>query len=291
MLPRRITLIRAALPVTCPSCGAEISWKEAGGAQFLCPECGHGVHLRNGYFRVLYLLSALLTSLVAYAAGVRGDTLFWTVSIFLVPTYILLVFITMRLFPPDVESTGDYRGILYGAARDEDTQAAAESPRDSRKQKRNPSSASATESESHAALFEADPEHWTVEGVAILGAAVVLVLVAVWMAARPLVYRVLPELGATQVGPAVFPVTVHLGQGTIDVANGSTEHWSCKVGVGVANLYTFTFTVDAHQTRELPYGSFQPAGGEWDELRRLARERVAIECAEPSGRTHFWIFT
>ncbi len=127
MLPRRITLIRAALPVKCPSCGAEISWKDAGGgAQFLCPECGHGVHLRNGYFRVLYLLSALLTSLVAYAAGIRGDTLFWTVFIFLVPIYILLAFITMRLFPPAVESTGDYRGILYGAARAEEMQPGTE---------------------------------------------------------------------------------------------------------------------------------------------------------------------
>src|SRR5512144_81288 len=51
MPPRRITLIRAALPVKCPSCGAEISWEDAGGPQFLCPECGHGVRVRTGYFR------------------------------------------------------------------------------------------------------------------------------------------------------------------------------------------------------------------------------------------------
>jgi predicted RNA-binding Zn-ribbon protein involved in translation (DUF1610 family) len=291
MLPRRITLIRAALPVKCPSCGAEIAWKDAGGAQFLCPECGHGVHLRNGYFRVLYLLSALLTSLIAYGAGIRGDTLFWTVCIFLVPTYILLIFITMRLFPPDVESTGDYRGILYGVARVEDIQVSSERPQVSREQKMKPSSASTTDSEPPAPLFEADPEHWTLEGVALLGAAVILVLFAAWMAARPLIYRVLPELGATQVGPAAFPVTVHIGQDTLRFANGSTEHWSCKVGVGVAQLYTFTFAVDAQESREVPYSSFQPIGGEGDELRRLAREKVVIECAEPSGRTHFWIFS
>lgn len=168
------------------------------------------MHLRNGYFRILYLLSALLTSLVACAVGIRGDTLFWTVFIFLVPTYILLVFITMRLFPPDVESTGDSRGILYGAARADDMRAAPEGPRDSREQKRNLSSASATDSEPHTPLFEADPEHWMLEGVALRGAAVVLVLFAVWMAARPLIFRVLPELGAPQVGPAAFPVTVHM---------------------------------------------------------------------------------
>jgi predicted RNA-binding Zn-ribbon protein involved in translation (DUF1610 family) len=291
MLPRRITLIRAALPVKCPSCGAEISWKDAGGAQFLCPECGHGVHLRNGYFRVLYLLSALLTSLIAYAAGIRGDTLFWTVCIFLVPTYILLVFITMRLFPPDVEWTGDYRGILYGAARAENIQASPEGPRVKREQKKKMSSGSATQSDPPAPLFEVDPGHWTLEGVALRAGAVVLVLFAVWAAARPLIYRVLPEFGATQVGPAAFPVTVHIGQDTIGFANGSTEHWSCKVGVGVAQVYTLTFAVDAQQSREVPYGSFQPVGGDWDELRRLAREKVVIECAEPSGRTHFWIFT
>jgi predicted RNA-binding Zn-ribbon protein involved in translation (DUF1610 family) len=289
MSPRRITLMRAALPVKCPSCGAEISWKDAG-AQFLCPECGYGVRLRNGYFRLLYLLSALLASLVAYAGGIRGNMLFWSVFIFLFPTYILLVFITMRLFPPDVESTGDYRGILYGAVRGDDVQAAPESPRNSRGQKGN-LSASATGSEPHAPLFEADPEHWTLEGLVLRGAAVALVLFAVWMVARPLIYRVLPEFGATQGGPAAFPVTVHIGRDTIGFANGSTEHWSCKVGVGVAQLYTFTFVVEAQETREMPYGSFQPAGSEWDELRRLAREKVVIECAEPSGRTHVWIFT
>jgi hypothetical protein len=49
-------------------------------------------------------------------------------------------------------------------------------------------STSVTDSDVHARLFQADPEHWTLEGVALRGAAVVLVLFAVWMAARPLIY-------------------------------------------------------------------------------------------------------
>jgi len=116
MPPRKITLIRAALPIKCPECGAAISWHHATGhVQFQCPECGHGLHLRNNYFRVLYLFAFVVVASVAFAMGFRGDSLFAIVILGLWPTHFLLVFITMRLFPPDVESTGDFRGILYGS--------------------------------------------------------------------------------------------------------------------------------------------------------------------------------
>jgi predicted RNA-binding Zn-ribbon protein involved in translation (DUF1610 family) len=119
-MPRTITLLRAALPVICPSCGAKISWQYAAPhVHFLCPACGHGVHLRNGYFRVLNVLSLVLVGLGAYAVGARGDLLFWSVILGFIPVAFVLTFITMRLFPPDTESTGDYRGILYGSQRRE----------------------------------------------------------------------------------------------------------------------------------------------------------------------------
>jgi predicted RNA-binding Zn-ribbon protein involved in translation (DUF1610 family) len=112
---RKIILVRAALPVTCPSCGAAISWRHAAAdVHFLCPECGHGVRLRGGYFRVLKLVSLLVVGLAAYALGARGEVLLWTTIIGGIPAGFVLTFVTMRLFPPDTESTGDYRGILYG---------------------------------------------------------------------------------------------------------------------------------------------------------------------------------
>src|SRR5262245_58201201 len=112
---RRLTILRAALPVTCPSCGAKISWRYASlHAQFLCPECGQGVHIREDrYFRVLNF-SLLVVGWVAYAAGARDEVLFWSVLLGTLPVAFVVHFITMRIFPPDAEATGDYRGILYG---------------------------------------------------------------------------------------------------------------------------------------------------------------------------------
>src|SRR5262245_9391593 len=109
-----VTLLRAALPVTCPSCGAKISWRDASThAQFICPECAHGVHVRKGYFRALNVTSLVVTAFVAYGAGARGNVLFWSVILGWIPVSFLVTFFTMRIFPPDTESTGDYRGILY----------------------------------------------------------------------------------------------------------------------------------------------------------------------------------
>lgn len=79
------------------------------------PACGHGVHLRNGYFRVINVLSLVLAGMAAYAVGATGNVLFWSVIVGFIPIAFVLTFITMRLFPPDTESTGDYRGILYGS--------------------------------------------------------------------------------------------------------------------------------------------------------------------------------
>ena len=81
---------------------------------FLCPECGCGVRLRHGYFRVLNLVSLVVVALAAYALGASGEVLFWNIMIGGIPVGFVLTFVTMRLFPPDAESTGDYRGILYG---------------------------------------------------------------------------------------------------------------------------------------------------------------------------------
>ena len=76
----KITLIRPALPVKCPSCVGNVPWTLASArGQFTCPTCGHGLRLRDGYFRALYALAAVLITLVAYAMGIRSDALFATV--------------------------------------------------------------------------------------------------------------------------------------------------------------------------------------------------------------------
>jgi hypothetical protein len=58
--------------------------------------------------------SVVATGLAAYAFAIRGDALFWVVCLGWFPVSVVLLNITLRLFPPDAELTGEFRGILYG---------------------------------------------------------------------------------------------------------------------------------------------------------------------------------
>jgi hypothetical protein len=70
--------------------------------------------MRTVYFRVPGIVSLLLVSLGSYAVGIRGDNLLWTVLLLVVPVQVILLNISIRLFAPDLELTGEFRGILYG---------------------------------------------------------------------------------------------------------------------------------------------------------------------------------
>ena len=112
---RTVVLLGAVPPIKCPKCGAQIGWDRASfQVQFLCPACGSGLHLRNSYGRVVNVASIVITGLAAYALGTRGDALFWLVCLGWLPVSVVLLIITLRLFPPDAELTGEFRGILYG---------------------------------------------------------------------------------------------------------------------------------------------------------------------------------
>jgi predicted RNA-binding Zn-ribbon protein involved in translation (DUF1610 family) len=108
------TLLRAALPVKCPACGAEVPWPRASvDTAFLCPSCGRSIQVRRSYFRSLGLLSIPLAGFLAYALGARRDVLFWSTLLGAFPLQFIMGFITLRLFRPDAELTGDYRSILH----------------------------------------------------------------------------------------------------------------------------------------------------------------------------------
>jgi hypothetical protein len=206
------------------------------------------------------------------------------------PTHFLLVFITMRLFPPDVESTGDFRGILYGSVVAEDVSPPVRLPAV-------PDAASEQStliagSSEQPGIFTVGKEDRTLEGVVLRGAAIVLALSMVWMAARPLIYRIAPELGATKNGPAAFPIKVHIGDDEVTFTNGSTEAWSCKAELGFSEEHASSFSIRPKQARGVSYPEFRGSDAHVSmvELREAARQKITIECAEPSGRTHFWQF-
>jgi hypothetical protein len=284
--------IPPALPVTCPVCAAAIPARGAWGrVSFFCPECGHGLRFRKGYFRVLYLFANILVAMVAYACGARGDTLFAIVVLAPWPTVSLLAFVTARLFPPDVEPTGDFHGVLYGLPVETDDRtsehnaeemlgppARAPTHLDDRHDRREP--------------FVPLREPRTLEGVALRGAALVLLVSVVWMAGLPLVRHFVPDFGIVQTGPAVFPITLRVRHDTLAFTNGSTEAWTCRATLGFDDAHAAAFPVEAHETRVVSYEDFQAQGrhAPLAVLRDAARERVSINCAAPSGRTHFWIF-
>jgi hypothetical protein len=279
-----MTPIGPALPVTCPSCRAQFPWRHVSAGLFHCPGCGSGLRLAGGYFRVVYLAALATITLIAYASGVRGDALLATAMLVVWPTYLLLLNVNVRLFPPDVEATGDVRGILYPVNPD-DVPAVSEPPVGAEE---DPSS-QAPARPGRDGMFASRVEHKTLEGLALRGGAIVLGLWAVWTAGRPLVHHVFPEFGATMAGPQGFPVTLHVGEDNIAFTNGATEAWTCQAALGISSTYSATFSLEPKQTRALSYRGFRGTDDRLDPavVRRAARKRVTVACRESSGRAHF----
>jgi hypothetical protein len=114
-LARTFALLGPPLPMKCPACGVSVGWKHASAhVQFLCPHCHQGLKLRPAYFRIVNVVSLIAAGLLAYGYGLRRDNVIWGVLVGVFPVQVILLNISLRIFPPDVELTGDFRGILYG---------------------------------------------------------------------------------------------------------------------------------------------------------------------------------
>jgi hypothetical protein len=50
--------------------------------------------------------------LVASALGVRGNALFWLIGLGWLPASVVVMAVSLRLFPPNAHLTGEFRGIL-----------------------------------------------------------------------------------------------------------------------------------------------------------------------------------
>ncbi len=282
-----MTIIRAALPVKCPECGTAISWREAGPLPFHCSRCGQGLRLRINYFRVLYILAGVIVTLLCRAAGLRGDTLFAVVLLGLWPMHLLLVFITMRLFPPDVEPTGDFRAILFGAVGTGEAETDRELVEETGTTENLPRQR--VTAVAVVRWIIGDPAHWTFEGVVLRGSAIVLVLWLVWTAMTPLIHRFVPKLAATRQGPAVFPLKAQIGGETIAFTNGATDSWVCTALLGVDKEYAAGFGLDPGQTRQVSYAAFEgttTAPPEPHAVRYAAWEEISAVCVDSLDRPH-----
>jgi hypothetical protein len=65
----------------------------------------------------MYVVTVVVSGLIASAVGANGDAWLWTTILGMYPLLVVVHFLTMQLFPPDVEPTGDYRSILYDGDR------------------------------------------------------------------------------------------------------------------------------------------------------------------------------
>jgi hypothetical protein len=108
--------------LTCPFCSAQIqlplqgprtSRRLATDREFSCPTCECELLVR---FRNVGTLSAFVFGaavLVGYVAGLRGIAPLALAVLALRFGYFLVLELSMRLFPPDVELCCDFRRILY----------------------------------------------------------------------------------------------------------------------------------------------------------------------------------
>jgi hypothetical protein len=197
------------------------------------------------------------------------------------PLRLLVTFISVRMFPPDVQMSGDVKGMLYGVP----TELTA-TPQ--------PSLASETIVEppggtpaARRTLSTLDRERWTFESVGIALGLTALALIWTWTSFAPVVYRTFPEFLATRRGPRGFPVSVHIGVDTLAFTNGSGSPWSCWVSLGDDRMFTTTLDLDAHETQGVPYDQFRDdAGRTRADLQSVARDRINIRCTDDSNHLY-----
>jgi len=278
-------ILSEALPVTCPSCGTQISWRYAA-SEFSCPSCGCGLRLRHRYFRLLYFIGLGLAALAVRALGFEGGALFAGTVLAAWPMFVIVTMLNMRLFPPDVEISGAFQGILHPGAPEDPLRPAEPVVFQI------PASAQQLEAGSRVA-------HWlpsrptTFEGWAMYIVVISVVVSNLYTLAEPAVYKVFPGFHATRRGPRTFPVTLHIGPRSISIINESTKAWKCSLTVGSSSLRRDGVIVNAGARSDVTYdellgGNVRHFDTEW--LRAEAREQLKLACTDTSGVSRSWQF-
>jgi hypothetical protein len=244
-----------------------------------CPRCGAGVRLRGSYFRVLWFIALLIAGLALSALGVNAGAF---MSLLLPAAFmivIVLVRITIRLFPPDIEPTGDFRGVLYGAPSEAAVVQAAEPVAEP---------AEPASVQGHR-MFESARLPMTLEGMLILLIALFVTVGAAHALFGPLIARLWPDTAVTRLAPQGFPISVTIREDDIQVTNASKEPWTCTARIGRGLPFESNFAVAAHGTDIVPFDSFRLTRSmdTVQPLREFALARIQMECSEPSGLTHF----
>jgi hypothetical protein len=255
--------------LTCPSCGEDISARFAPGRDSYCPACGIGLAVRLGPYNPIPIFAVIIPALSFYAFGLRGKQLYACVFLAFLPTMVAMGRITAALVSVELTATGNFRGILHPVEQRiavENETPGAEEP-------------------APPILTTIDPPR-TLEGLALRAGFSALVLFALWLAVRPIVYRIYPELTVAMHGPQGFPITAHVLPGAIQFSNGSDAPWHCDTELWHGGPVA-SFDLDARGTRRLTLDEFSSPDGStiyWPE--EPVTTSMQMTCAEPSGLVH-----
>lgn len=271
-------------PSTCPACGGEIVSRWITGGSFrqipsrvFCYHCGAALLVRRSYFSALYVVAIASVTLAAYAIGFGGYDFVVIVGFGVVPVWFLMAFVSLRLFPLELEETtaseSDLRYFLADRGLSvEDGQIVAS---------------------------QADPEETSVPGGEIgqIGDSgmfdgvvkVLLIAVYVFVISKGIVAvldRFIPPADETMNAQEGFPLRAKLRQDTIAFTNLSNENWKCEILLGSSAQVGAAVQLPPHQTREIAYADFRPSRFmiRSAQLRYAAREELLATCTEPSGR-------
>jgi hypothetical protein len=278
-----------ATPSKCPACGEKILQRRWA-IRFDCPGCHIGLRFRPVYFRVLYCMSLLLLWSGVDALGLRGYGHLAVVTLAAWPTYLLVLFLSLRMFPAALEATGDVRGLLYGPADMDPIQM-------SDRQAPPPGSTPSTHRESNEISKAARAPHFvqivpevSIAGVLLKVGAFVVVASIVWEAGAAILYQLKPSLVEIRNAPNGFLLRAALGEHAIDFTNLSSEDWACNIalGFGAETAFRASITLAPIETREVAYLDFLPRSVDVDAgvVRSVARDQLWAECRTPSGRSH-----
>jgi hypothetical protein len=272
----RIRIVPPARPLICPACQSVIPWHRVRARTIACLHCGTHLQFRKSYFGALYWLALAIALMTVFRLGIYSPIAIVLPLVLLIPTFYVMLFITLRIFPPDLEPSDDYRAVLWGVPPPEaDAEAGADSNSEKPEDVRPAGFRSATRPR----------EHWTLEGTVIAIAGGLFAVFYTYLAAEPALQRIFPEIYATKKGPPGFQVVVYLGESGMRIDNGSTARWTCKVDLGAVKRHTAIVDVEWGSSATLEYVRFAP-GAPNSTVRSAGLRQVNLSCSEPSGVTH-----
>lgn len=283
------TILPDAKPVTCPACGVSISARYIAD-EFLCPACASGLRLRRPYFWVASSVSIVLASLTLYALGFRDDALWMGACLAVWPFLILVLSVTARVFPPDVEASGDFRGILHPPEPQDpslppDPIIWGASGADRKK---------TPEHDNDGVSVFRLPEQRSLEGAVMTLAALAALVGTLYIVAEPVIQKIAPDYRSTREGPKGFPVLIYIGPDALRVSNRSDVPWNCSVTMGRKRSHRAWVLVPPQSASTLPYRAFQTpeddAATDVEARRTLARQKLEINCLDRATRTDLWTF-